>query len=147
MTGDDAVRLRQEWEAWQRQRELEQEQRHAAETRQRDAYEAAAWQTRLLLTEKLSTLLDTLEPYVDGTMGEVTAAMSSVYAKAAHELAALYGLHRPLREPTPAVMKAEPPVAVDPVVEAARRVEATAAAKDEVLAQLEVVQRRMLPAS
>lgn len=147
MTSDDAVRLRQEWEAWWRQRELEQEQRHAAELRQRDAYEAAGWQTRMLLTEKLSGLLDTLDPYVDGTMGEVTAAMASVYAKTAHELAALYGLHRPLREPTPAVMKAEPPVAVDPAVEEARRVEATVAAKEAVLGQLAAVAQRMLPAA
>jgi len=147
VSDETAVALRREWEQWKAARDAETELRHHAETVARDRFEAAGTETRIKLTEELGELLEALKPYVDGTMGEVTAAMVSVYVKAAHEMAGLWGLHRPLRDPVALPVRPEPPAVEDPVAVEARRVEAVAAARDEILVQLSAVKAKMIEAS
>jgi hypothetical protein len=141
-----ALALRREWEAWRDARERELEARYRADVAARDALEAAAVEVRLRLTEKLGGLLEALEPYVDGTMGEVTAAMASVYVKAVHETASLYPVAR-TRPVGVAPMRVEPPVVEDPLLVEERRVAAVAAAREEILVSLAAVRGRMLPSA
>lgn len=142
-----ALELRREWEQWRDARDRELEQRYRAEISERDRVEAAATELRVKLTEDLGELLEALKPYVDGTMGEVTAAMSSVYVKAAHEMASWWGLTRAPRPVTAAPVRPEPPLVEDPELVEERRVAAVSAARDEILGQLDAVRRRMLPAA
>lgn len=56
-------------------------------------------EVRAYLTGKLSTLLDSLEPYVDGTF-ELTPRMTEVYLKALRELGLLFRVYdRPVAKP------------------------------------------------
>lgn len=147
MNDEAAVALRREWEAWKAQQDASTEARHRVEVERRDRFEAAGSEMRVKLTEELGELLEALKPYVDGTMGEVTAAMVSVYVKAAHEMASWWGLTRPLREPVAAPVRPEPPMVEDPSAVEARRVEAVAAARDQILAQLVAVKAKMITQS
>lgn len=106
----DPAALRQEWEALQREAVEDSRRRYQKELAQRDAVEEAGEVIRLGLTKKLSELLEVMGPYVDGTMGEPTAGMLSVYVKAVHELAGLYGLTRVARKLTQPLPVPEPPV-------------------------------------
>lgn len=109
---DDAVALRLEWEAAQHAAIEDSRRRRHTELQQRDAMEAAAMEIRLQLTGRLSGLLESLEPYVDGTMGEPTAGIIAVYLKAVRELGGLYGLTRSPR-PLTAALPLPEPAAVD----------------------------------
>lgn len=147
MTGisqDEAAALRRAWEEELQRRATDAQRRHLADLGQRDAYEGIAWQTRGFLSEKLGALITSLEPYTDGTQGDVNASLVAVYVKALHELGALYGLQKPLRAVTAAPVLPEPEAAVSldegqqqlrVAVEAA-----VAAARD----QLSDVKRKML---
>lgn len=146
MSDEAAVALRREWEQWRAARDSELDARHRAEMDARDRFEAAGTETRIKLTEELGELLESLRPYVDGTMGEVTAAMASVYVKAAHEIAVLWSLTRAPRPPVAAVVLPEPPAVEDPSAVEARRVEAVASAREEILSQLVAVKAKMLTA-
>lgn len=107
---EDALALRQQWEAQQLADIAESRRRHEQDMRRQDALEAAGDKLRGELATKLVGLLEALDPYVDGTMGDVSAAMASVYVKAAHELAGLYGLTRQGRRPVEGLPLPEPPV-------------------------------------
>lgn len=144
---EDAVAIRREWERQQAAEIAESRQRHEAELRRRDEVEAKGHGLRDELGQRLAALMENLEPYVDGTMGDVSASMVSVYVKAAHELAALYGLTRPGRALTPRLPLPEPEPVVDEVVVAAERAAAMVEARAAGLRQLEAVKERMLPPS
>lgn len=147
MTGhsqDEAAALRREWEEELQRRATDAQRRHLADLGQRDAYEGIAWKTRGFLSEKLVTLIEALEPYTDGTQGEVNASLVAVYTKALHELGALYSLQKPLRAVTPPPVLPEP-VAVVSLDEGQRQLRvaveaAVAAARD----QLGEVKRKMI---
>lgn len=66
------------------------------------------------VTKRLVVLLDALEPYVDGTMGEVTASLAAVYVSAVKALGNVYGLGGPrqLRVVVPPLPVAPPEVVV-----------------------------------
>ena len=144
MSDEDAARIRLQWEAEQLRLQEEQRQRHSDELAQRDAFERIGWATREHLTQKLAALIESLDPYVDGTMGEVTAGMVSVYVKTVHELGALYGLQKPLRPVTPLPVTPEPPAVLGHEEEQARQRVAVEAAVAAGKRQLADVKRRML---
>lgn len=147
MNDEAAVALRREWEAWKAQQDASQEAQHRADVAERARFEAAAVEMRLKLTGELAELLESMKPYVDGTMGEVTAAMVSVYVKTAHEMASWWGLTRAGRPVTPLPLRVEPPMVEDPSAVEARRVEAVAVARDEILVQLAGVRAKMITAA
>lgn len=139
------VELRQEWEAWRQARDAEQQARHDAELRQRDAYDSIAWEARGDISGKLRDFIEAIEPYANGAAGEITVGIAATYVKALHELAALWGLTRPLRPVTPPPSREEP-AAVASRTEAEQRaaVEVLRAAGFEQLGR--VRQRMQLPA-
>jgi hypothetical protein len=141
----DAVALRQEWEQLQAAAIEDSHRRNQLELQRRDDVEAKATQLRDELGVKLVALMENLESYVDGTQGEVTAAMVSVYVKAAHELAMLYGLTRGPRPLTLPLPVPEPAAVLGHEEEQSRRVAAVEAARAAGLAQLEAVRLKMRP--
>lgn len=139
----DAVALRREWEQWKAEQIADSHRRHQVDVARLDAVEAKAEVLRDELGSRLAKLMEDLEPYVDGTMGEVTVGMVNVYVKAAHELAGLYNLTRAPRKPTVALPLPEPAAVPDEVEAAAARVAAVTAARAEGLKQLEAVKAKM----
>lgn len=142
---EDAVAIRREWERQQAALVADSHRRHEAELRRRDEVEAKAHGLREELGGRLAALMENLEPYVDGTLGDVTASMVSVYVKAAHELAALYGLTRPGRQLTARLPVPEPEAVKDAAVVEVERVAAMVEARAAGLRQLEAVREKMLP--
>jgi hypothetical protein len=142
-TDTDAVALRREWEAQQLAAVIESRQRYRADLKRRDELEAKADQLRGELGSRLIKLMEDLDPYVDGTMGEITAAMAGVYLKAARELASLYELTRAQRPVVSPLPLPEPPPVADPGDEVERRRVAVEAARAEGLRQLAVVREKM----
>lgn len=140
----DAIDLRREWERIQAAEIAESRARRAAELQRLDAVEAKGEVLREELGARLAKLMEDLEPYVDGTMGEVTVGIVSVYLKAAHELAGLYNLTRAPRKLTVALPLPEPEPVPDEVTAEAVRVAAVTAARAEGLKQLEAVRAKML---
>jgi len=141
---DKAVVARLEWERYQAAIVSDSHERYLRDLARRDRLEARADQLREELGVRLAKLMEDLEPYVDGTMGEVTAAMAGVYLKAAHELAGLHGLTRTGRAVTVPLPLPEPPVVPD-VLEAERvRAVGVAESRDAARRQLVEVRRRML---
>jgi len=143
----DAVALRREWEQQQVADIADSRRRWLAEMARRDRLEEAAEQLRGELGSKLVALMESLESYVDGTQGDVTAAMVSVYVKAAHELAMLYGLTRTPRPVTAPLPLPEPEPVVDAEGESRVRAAAVEAARAAGLAQLEAVRAKMAEAT
>ena len=141
----DAVALRQEWEQQQAADIAESRRRYRDELKRRDELEAKATQLRDELGTKLVTLMENLESYVDGTQGDVTAAMVSVYVKAAHELAMLYQLTRAPRPLTLPLPLPEPEAVLSREEEQTRQRAAVEAARAAGLAQLLAVKEKMLP--
>lgn len=141
----DAVAVRREWERQQAELIADSHRRHEAELRRRDEVEQRAHGLRDELGQRLAALMENMEPYVDGTMGEVTASMASVYVRAAHELAGLYGLTRTPRQLTPRLPVPEPVAVKGEEVVAAERVAAMVAAREAGLRQLAAVRLKMLP--
>jgi len=138
-----AAAVRREWERQQAEEVAESRARYRAEVVSRDVVEAAAVEVRVELTRRLGGLLDSLEPYVDGTMGEVTVGLASVYVKACDELGKLYGLTRPPRKLTAPLPLPEPPLVVDPSLEVEQRAAAAAVLRAEGLRQLEARRRKL----
>lgn len=141
----DAALIRREWERQQAALVADSHRRHEAELRRRDEVEQRAHLLREELGQRLAALMENMEPYVDGTMGEVTASMASVYVRAAHELAGLYELTRAARKLTPRLPVPEPEPVKDAEAVSAERVAAMAAAREAGLRQLEAVRVKMLP--
>lgn len=141
----DAVALRREWEQQQEADIAESRRRYRNELQRRDELEAKATQLRDELGTKLVTLMENLESYVDGTQGDVTAAMVSVYVKAAHELAMLYQLTRAPRPLTVPLPEPEPEAVLSREEEQTRQRAAVEAARAAGLAQLLAVKEKMLP--
>lgn len=141
----DAALVRREWELQQAALVDDSHRRHEAELRRRDEVEQRAHGLRDELGQRLAALMENMEPYVDGTMGEVTASMASVYVRAAHELAGLYELTRVRRPLTPRLPVPEPEAVPDEVAVAAERVAAMREAREAGLRQLEAVRVKMLP--
>lgn len=139
----DAVALRREWERLQALEVAESHRRRAVDLSRQDAVEAKGEVLRDELGSRLAKLMEDLEPYVDGTMGEVTVGMANVYLKAAHELAGLYNLTRAARKVTVALPLPEPEPVADEEAVVAQRVAAVAAARAEGLRQLEAVRLKM----
>lgn len=131
------VALRREWEELRAQEVAESRRRWAADIAARDRLEAEAVAVRLEATGRLAKLLESLEPYVDGTMGEVTVGLASVYVKAVHELAALYGLTRQPRKPVDPLPLPEPAEIDDTAAVSEERVLAAAQMRAAGLRQLE----------
>lgn len=133
----DAAAVRAEWERIQALEIADSRKRFQDEVARRDVVEAAAVEVRVELTRRLGGLLDSLEPYVDGTMGEVTAGMAQVYVKACNELAKLYPeVLRPRKLTVPLPLP-EPPPVVDASTEEGQRLAAAAALRAAGLRQLE----------
>lgn len=145
MNDDNAVELRRIWETEIRRRELEATARHEADLRRRDRLEAEGDRLREELGARLAKLMEDMEPYVDGTMGEPAASMIAAYARVAQVLGGLYGLLRPPRVVTPLPVLPEPPPVPEEPDEAAVRV-ALEEARAKGLEQLAEVKRRMLEA-
>jgi hypothetical protein len=143
--GGDAVEVRREWERQQAALIADSHRRHEAELRRRDEVEQRAHGLRDELGQRLAALMENMEPYVDGTMGEVTASMASVYVRVAHELAGLYELTRAPRKLTPRLPVPEPEAVKDEATVTAERAAAMAAAREAGLRQLEAVRVKMLP--
>lgn len=141
----DAVALRREWEQLQASEIADSRQRRATDLARQDAVEGKAEVLRDELGSRLVKLMEDLEPYVDGTMGEVTVGMANVYVKVAHELAGLYNLTRAPRKPTVALPLPEPEPVTDEATVEVVRVAAVTAARAEGLRQLEAVREKMRP--
>lgn len=145
MKDNNAVELRRIWEAEIRRREIEASMRHEADLRRRDRLEAEGDRLREELGARLAKLMEDMEPYVDGTMGEPAASMVAAYTRVAQLLGGLYGLLRPPRVVTPLPVLPEPPLVPEEPDEAAVRV-ALEEARAKGLAQLAAVRQRMLEA-
>jgi len=134
------VTAREEWEREQLRRLLDAQRRATLDLEARDRYEEQQRRVREAVAARLMTLLESLEPYVDGTMGEVPAGLAAVYVRAAGQLAALYGA---AVRPRPA---AALPVWPEPAEETGgeeRAREAAAVARAAVAEQLERVRERL----
>lgn len=143
--GGDQAAARAAWESEQLRRLLDAQRRHEADLAARDGYEEQQQRVREACAARYMGLIEWLEPYVDGTMGEATAGMAAVYGRAIQSLAALYGLGRPPRQVTAAPSWPEPPKpdeSSDRVAVAA----ATVAVRAAVTEQLGAVKRKMLAA-
>lgn len=55
-----------------------------------ESYEAMSQQVRMHCASRLGKLLQDLQPYVDGSFGDINAAHASVYISAVRELGRLY---------------------------------------------------------
>lgn len=143
--GRDAALVRREWEQQQAALIADSHRRHEAELRRRDEVEQRAHGLRDDLGKRLAALMENMEPYVDGTMGEVTASMASVYVRAAHELAGLYELTRAARPLTARLPVPEPEAVKGEAEATAERMAAMVAAREAGLRQLEAVRLKMLP--
>ena len=141
---DTAVALRREWEAWKQQRDAELQRRHEEDVRQRDAYEAISWEARGEVSNRLREFIEALEPEATGASGEITVGIASVYLKALHELADLWGVRRPLRPVTPLPVPAEPEAVA--VKTEAERLAAVEVLRRRGIEQLVAVRKKMLPA-
>lgn len=141
---EEAVALRREWEAELQRRATDAQHRHLADLGQRDAYERVGWETRGFLTQKLVALIERLEPETDGTTGDVNASLVAVYAKALHELGALYGLQKPPRPVTPPPVLPEPEAVVSQDEERLQLRVAVEAAVAAARDQLGEVKRKMI---
>lgn len=142
---EEAAVARIRWEQQQRAARDELEARYRHEREQLDTFDRVSWEVRLKATEKLSGLLDALDPYVDGTMGDVTAGMADVYVKAVKALASLYAVQRPPRVPVSPPPEPEPPVVAvdDAAAEEVKRL-ALEELRAEGMRQLAAVRQRML---
>ena len=142
---DNAIELRRIWETEVQRRELEAVARREADLRRRDRLEAEGDRLREELGSRLAKLMEDMEPYVDGTMGEPAASMVAAYTRVAQLLGGLYGLLRPPRVVTPLPVLPEPPPVPEEPGEEERRV-ALEEARAAGLEQLASVRRRMLEA-
>lgn len=142
---DDAALVRLRWEQQQQAARDELEARYRTEREQLDTFDRVSWEVRLKATEKLSGLLDALDPYVDGTMGDVSSGMADVYVKAVKALASLYAVGRPPRVPVLPPPLPEPPVVSvdDAAAEVAKRA-ALEELRAEGMRQLASVRTRLL---
>ena len=145
LTGSEA-RRRAAWELEQVRRLVAQQRAHEADVEARRVFEVEAAAVRRESAARLAALIEWLEPWVDGTNGDVTASMAAVYVQAVTRLDGLYrGVRRPV---TPLPVLPEPPVPVVPDVEAERvaAVEAAAVLRAVVGEQLAATRRRMVEA-
>lgn len=92
-----------------------------------DPVDAAA-QVRMWATARLRNLVETLDPYVNGTLGEVSPRHAAVYLATVKEINRLWGASR---VPVP-----------EPVEEEAKVIERAVAVRNRVLAQLEELRTR-----
>lgn len=91
-------------------------------------------QVRIWTTERLRTFIGTLQPYVDGTFGEVSPRHGALYLRAVAELNRLWNA----KYLPPAELEAQP----DPEQEQSRAAEASALVRARVLDQLEALRAR-----
>ena len=64
-----------------------------------DEYDELALQMKMANTARFKALLDSLEPYVDGSMGQVSPPHVNAYVKVAKELGSLWHAYdRPARK-------------------------------------------------
>lgn len=67
---------------------------------QRQDFDGISWNTRLMLSQKYAWIMEQLEPYVDGSMGEVTASMVQAWLTAARDMGNLWDVRkRPYEKP------------------------------------------------
>lgn len=67
---------------------------------QRQDFDGISWNTRLQLSQKYVWLMEQLVPYVDGSMGEVTASMVQAWLTAARDMGRLWDVSkRPYEKP------------------------------------------------
>lgn len=142
VSGDRAA-VRAAWEAEAARRFADQQLRHVRDLAARDGYEEKQSLVRDQVGARLINVLEWLEPYVDGTMGEVTAGLAAVYVRAAGQLAALYNVAGRPRPVTPAPVWPEPEAVEGDDQREALRVEATTAARAAVSGQLAAVRERL----
>ena len=81
---------RKAYEAEMARRLLDDQKRHLADLAASDSFEQERDQVRRECAARYASLITHLEPYVDGTMGEVTAGLAAVYVAAVRQLGALY---------------------------------------------------------
>lgn len=93
--------------------------------------------------KKLVQALEWLEPYVDGTMGEVTVGLAAVYFRGLQQLASVYQVTQRPRKPELAPVLPVPDAVVGGEELAVQRAVATAAARETVSQQLAVVREKL----
>lgn len=143
VTGPDAAAAYEAYTREQARRLVDQQLRHLRETAALSAADEKRELVRDEVGRKMLQALEWLEPYVDGSMGEVTAGLAAVYMRGLKDLASLYGAqHRPrLPVAAPPLPVVEPVAAAE---EVRRQVEASsAAARDAVRGQLEAVRSKL----
>lgn len=132
------------WEAEQQRRVLDAQVRAMGDLAARDSFEAEAEQVRRECAARYAGLIQWLEPYVDGTMGEVTVGLAAVYRQSVRDLASLYGLQRGRRPVASLPVLPEPEAVAGAaervVVEQRAVVERVASVRD----QLSSVREKML---
>lgn len=142
LTGSDEEK-HAAWEREMLRRFVAQWRQHEADVEARRVFEEEAAAVRREGAARLANLISWLEPYVDGTMGEVSAAMAAAYARAVMGMGALYrGVPR-----APVAL----PVLLEPVVapvaggeeEERAAVAAAAELRALVVGQLAVTRERM----
>lgn len=60
-------------------------------------FEALGAQVRMANTQRITAVLEQLEPYIDGSLGAVSPAHVAVYLKAVKELGLLWAAYQPPR--------------------------------------------------
>lgn len=91
-------------------------------------------QVRIWTTERLRAFIHTLQPYVDGTFGEISPRHGTLYLRAVQELNRLWNARY---TPPPPELEPEPEDQVQ-----AREVEQAAQVRARVLEQLEALRAR-----
>ncbi len=149
-TGDEgteaaAIARRRVWEQTLEADTAAARLRFDDELRREAALRAAGDELRRDLSLKLVNLIESLEPYVDSTAGEVTSGLVAVYVKAVQALGDLYGLRRPPSKPGVVLPPRLPePEAVDvPGDAGAVVVKRVAELRGAGLLQLEAVRERL----
>lgn len=67
---------------------------------QREEYDNISWNVRMHLAGRMRELMEQLQPYVDGSLGDVAPGHVQAYVRVAHELGALFQAHsRPYEKP------------------------------------------------
>lgn len=143
VVGGDAVAVRLAWEREQVRRLVDQQRRAEEDLAARDRAEARAEEVLGECERRLRLLLDSLEPYVDGTAGELTAGMAAVYERAVGRLAELAARVAWKRRPVTPLPVWPEPVRPGDGVDEVRVVEAMEVSRAVVAGQLAEVRERL----
>lgn len=134
------------WAAYSREqarRLIDQQLRHLRDLEAQQSADEKRELVRDEVGKKLVQALEWLEPYVDGTMGEVTVGLAAVYFRGLQQLASVYGVGNRPRKPEAAPVLPVPEAVLSADAENEQRAVATAAAREAVSQQLAVVRLKL----